>query len=191
MDQPRETFEEPLAALGQLLEERGLRYELYAVGGGALQLLGLITRPTRDIDIIGKVEGQRILPMVTLPTSLARAIEDTARVFRISPQWVNTGPQSLLDLGLPDGAIGRAHRRQWGGLVLNIADRRDQIFFKLYAAADQGPRSKHFDDLRRLEPTPEELRDAAAWARTHDPSEGFGVGLGAALRDLGATDGHR
>jgi len=191
MDQPRETFEEPLAALGQLLEERGLRYELYAVGGGALQLLGLITRPTRDIDIIGKVEGQRILPMVTLPTSLARAIEDTARVFRISPQWVNTGPQSLLDLGLPDGAIGRAHRRQWGGLVLNIADRRDQIFFKLYAAADQGPRSKHFDDLRRLEPTPEELRDAAAWARTHDPSEGFGVELGAALRDLGVTDGQR
>jgi len=191
VDQPRETFEEPLAALGQLLEERGLRYELYAVGGGALQLLGLITRPTRDIDIIGKVEGQRILPMVTLPTSLARAIEDTARVFRISPQWVNTGPQSLLDLGLPDGAIGRAHRRQWGGLVLNIADRRDQIFFKLYAAADQGPRSKHFDDLRRLEPTPEELRDAAAWARTHDPSEGFGVELGAALRDLGVTDGQR
>ena len=191
MDQPRETFEEPLAALGQLLEERRLRYELYAVGGGALQLLGLITRPTRDIDIIGKVEGQRILPMVTLPTSLARAIEDTARVFRISPQWVNTGPQSLLDLGLPDGAIGRAHRRQWGGLVLNIADRRDQIFFKLYAAADQGPRSKHFDDLRRLEPTPEELRDAAAWARTHDPSEGFGVELGAALRDLGVTDGQR
>ena len=191
MDQPRETFEEPLAALGQLLEERGLRYELYAVGGGALQLLGLITRPTRDIDIIGKVEGQRILPMVTLPTSLARAIEDTARVFRISPQWVNTGPQSLLDLGLPDGAIGRAHRRQWGGLVLNIADRRDQIFFKLYAAADQGPRSKHFDDLRRLESTPEELRDAAAWARTHDPSEGFGVELGAALRDLGVTDGQR
>lgn len=191
MDQARETFEEPLAALGQLLEERGLRYDLYAVGGGALQLLGLITRPTRDIDIVGKVEGQRILSMATLPAPLTRAIEDTARLFRISPQWVNTGPQSLLDLGLPDGAIGRAHRRQWGGLVLNIADRRDQIFFKLYAAADQGPRSKHFDDLRRLEPTPDELRDAAAWARTHDPSEGFGIELGAALRDLGVIDGHR
>jgi hypothetical protein len=173
------------------LEERGLRYELYAVGGGALQLLGLITRPTRDIDIVGKVEGQRVLPMVTLPPALARAIEDTARVFRISPQWVNTGPRSLLDLALPEGAIGRAHRRQWGGLVLNIADRRDQIFFKLYAAADQGPRSKHFDDLRRLEPTYEELRDAAAWARTHDPSEGFETELRAALRDLGVDDGQR
>jgi hypothetical protein len=191
MAESRETFEGPLAALGQLLEERGLRYELYAVGGGALQLLGLITRPTRDIDIVGRVEGQRVLPIATMPPPLARAIEDTARVFRISPQWVNTGPQSLLDLGLPEGAIGRAHPRQWGGLVLDIADRRDQIFFKLYAAADQGPRSKHFEDLRRLEPTLEELRDAAAWARTHDPSEGFGVELGAALRDLGVTDGQR
>jgi len=35
MDESRETFEGPLAALGQLLEKRGLRYELYAVGGGA------------------------------------------------------------------------------------------------------------------------------------------------------------
>jgi len=191
MDESRETFEEPLAALGQLLAERGLRYELYAVGGGALQLLGLMTRPTRDIDIAGKVEGKHILPMATLPTPLARAIEDTARVFRISPQWINTGPRSLLDLGLPNGAADRAHRRQWGGLVLNIANRRDQIFFKLYAATDQGPRSKHFEDLRRLQPTPQELRDAAAWAQTHDPSEGFVAELRAALRDLGVADGQR
>ena len=40
-----ETFEEPVAALEQLLAERGQRYELMAIGGGALQLLGLITRP--------------------------------------------------------------------------------------------------------------------------------------------------
>jgi len=187
----RETFEAPLAALGQLLEERGLRYELYAVGGGALQLLGLITRPTRDIDIAGTVEGQLILPIRALPSPLVRAIEDTARVFRISPQWVNAGPRSLLDLGLPQGAIGRAHRRQWAGLVLNLAARRDQIFFKLYAAADQGPRSKHYEDLRRLRPTREELRAAAAWARTHDPSEGFETELRAAVRDLGVADDQR
>jgi hypothetical protein len=43
-------FEGPLTTLGQLLTERGLRYELLAIGGGALHLLGLIARPTRDID---------------------------------------------------------------------------------------------------------------------------------------------
>ena len=73
--------------------------------------------------------------------------------------------------------------------MLHLADRRDQIFFKLYAAADQGPRSKHFEDLRRLEATPDELHAAAAWAQTHDPSEGFGSELRRALRDLGVIDG--
>lgn len=165
-DEP--TFEAPLAALGQLLTERGLRYELLAVGGGALQLLGLITRPTRDIDVVAVVQNARLAPVATLPAPLERAVEDTAAVFRLPPDWFNAGPRALAELGLPDGILQRAHRREWGGLVLYIADRRDQIFFKLYAAVDQGPRSKHFDDLRRLEPTPDELRAAAGWARTHD-----------------------
>ncbi len=76
-----------------------------------------------------------------------------------------------------------------GGLILYLADRRDQVFFKLYAAVDQGPRSKHFEDLRRLGPTADELRAAAAWARMHDPSECFRVELRGALRDLGVIDG--
>ena len=94
-----------------------------------------------------------------------------------------------MDLGLPERMLERAHRREWGGLILHIADRRDQIFFKLYAAVDQGPRSKHFDDLRRLEPTVIELQAAASWARSHDPSEGFREELRRALRDLGLVDG--
>lgn len=46
-------------------------------------------------------------------------------------------------------------------------------------------RSKHFDDLRRPDPTKHELLEAAAWAQTHDPSEGFRQELRGALRDLG------
>ena len=44
---------------------------------------------------------------------------------------------------------------------------------KFYAAVDQGPRSKHAQDLRQLGPTRDELRAAARWARTHDTSDGF------------------
>ena len=186
-----EGFEGPLAALGQLLAERGLRYELLAIGGGALQLLGLITRPTRDIDVIGLVNDAQLIPIAALPGPLERAVQDTAAVFRLPTNWFNAGPRSLVDLGLPGGVLERAHRRQWAGLVLHIADRRDQVFFKLYAAVDQGPRSKHFEDLRRLEPTVDELRAAAAWVRTHDPSEGFREELRRALRDLGVTDGDK
>lgn len=82
-------------------------------------------------------------------------------------------------------ALARATSRHWGGLVLHLASRLDQIFFKLYAAVDQGPRSKHFEDLRRLVPSRDELVAAARWARTHDPSEGFRGELLKALRDLG------
>jgi hypothetical protein len=185
-----ESFEGPLGGLGELLGDRGLRYELLAIGGGALQLLGLITRPTRDIDVIGLVADAVVVSMATLPGPLQQAVEDTATVFRLPTTWFNAGPRSLTDLGLPQGILERAHRREWGGLVLHIADRHDQIFFKLYAAVDQGPRSKHFDDLRRLKPSSSELRAAAAWARSHDPSEAFHTELQGALRDLGITDGN-
>lgn len=190
LSQP-DSFEEPLTVLGQLLEERGLRFELLAIGGGALQLLGLITRTTRDIDVVALVEDGIALPVVALPGPLRAAVADTARVLRLPNDWLNTGPRSLMDFGLPPGSLGRAHRREWGGLVLHLADRRDQICFKLYAAVDQGPRSKHFDDLRRLRPTADELRAAAAWAQSHDTSETFASELAAALHDLGLADGLR
>ncbi len=183
------SFEAPLAALGQLLAERGLRFELFAIGGGALQLLGLMVRSTHDIDVVGRVGPSGLIPLGELPVELAVAIADTAAVFRLPASWFNAGPRSLADLGLPEGALARAHHREWGGLVLHLADRVDQIFFKLYAAVDQGPRSKHFEDLRRLDPTPDELRAAAAWSRTHDPSPSFAIELRGALRDLGVTDG--
>jgi hypothetical protein len=183
------SFEGPLTTLGQLLQERGLRYELLAIGGGALQLLGLIARPTRDIDVVALVDEGRLVTIAELPGPLQRAVEDTAKVLRLPSEWFNPGPRSLMDLGLPNGVLERAHRRKWGGLVLHIAARSDQIFFKLYAAVDQGPRSKHLEDLRRLEPTADELRAAAAWAQTHDPSEGFANELRGALRDLGIVDG--
>jgi hypothetical protein len=181
-------FEEPLKTLGQLLRERGLHFELLAIGGGALNLLGLIARPTRDIDVVALVDDGRLVTLTELPGPLQQAVEDTAKILRLPSEWFNAGPHSLTDLGMPNGVLQRAHRREWGGLILHLADRSDQIFFKLYAAVDQGPRSKHLEDLRRLKPTADELRAAAAWARTHDPSEGFAHELRGALRDLGIDD---
>jgi hypothetical protein len=181
-------FDRALGTLGALLAERGLRYELYAVGGGALQLLGLIVRPTKDIDVVGLVEGDIIVPARPLPPALRSAIADVATLLDISEGWMNPGPASLLDLGLPAGALQRSIRREWAGLALRLAAREDQICFKLYAAVDQGPDSKHFEDLVTLGPSRDELLVAATWARTHDPSEGFRGQLLRALRDLGVAN---
>ncbi len=101
---------------------------------------------------------------------------------------MNTGPASLLDLGLPDGFRARLERRTYGGLELSLASRFDQIHFKLYAAADDVPGGKHHVDLKQLHPTHEELRAAAAWARTHDVSHEFARTIVEVLRDFGVEE---
>ena len=72
--------------------------------------------------------------------------------------------------------------RQFGGLEVHLPAREDMICFKLYAAVDQGERSKHYRDLLTMSPQSVELINAARWTRTHDPSPGF---LGELRRILG------
>ena len=74
---------------------------------------------------------------------------------------------------LPPGLERRATVRTYGGLEVHLPAREDLVCFKLYAAVDQGERSKHFADLRSLTPTPGQLLNAARWTRTHDPSHAF------------------
>jgi len=42
-----------------------------------------------------------------------------------------------------------------------------------------------FDDLKRLQPTQEELDKAGIWCKTHDVSQEFSIHLAEALRQLG------
>ncbi len=62
------------------------------------------------------------------------------------------------------------------------------ICFKLYAAVASDRRSRHFQDLQDLSPTPGELRQAARWTQTHDVSPAYRTTLGAVLDALGVRD---
>ncbi len=166
-------IEQALSTLGDVLESRGVACEVVVVGGGALQLLGLITRPTKDLDVVALVRDGKLEGADPFPPDLARARDDVANALGIPADWLNPGPTALLTHGLPEGFDERVTTRTYGSLTLRIAGRVDQIFLKLYAAVDQGPRSKHVEDLRKLYPTREELLAAARWARGHDPSPGF------------------
>lgn len=109
-----------------------------------------------------------------MPAHLAAAIHDVAMAYDLPVDWLNAGPASLLDLGLPEGFLSRARVERYGALTIYLADRFDQVHFKLYAAADHWPdHSKHLQDLLALEASSEELREAARWCRTHDASIGF------------------
>jgi hypothetical protein len=170
----RAQLETALAALGELLAARGMHYELVIVGGGNLILRELIARPTtKDLDILGARTPHGVLQMRPMPGPLSDAVIDVGRAFGLADDWLNNGPDSLLDLGLPDGFIERLERRDYGGLVAWLAGRFDMVCFKLYAAVDQGSRSSHFQDLRDLEPERDDLLAAARWAISHDPSPGF------------------
>ncbi len=183
------TLNQALDALGQLLEARGYHYEVVAVGGGALLLLGHIIRPTRDLGLIAVVTSSEFISANPLPPILHEAAVDVGIAFNLTKEWFNPGPAALFEMGLPEGFKSRMQTRTYGGgLTLHLAGRFDQICFKLYAAVDQGPLSKHFADLKSLKPTEAELLEAGRWCITHDVSEEFAATLQEALRALGVQN---
>jgi hypothetical protein len=185
----RTQLETALRALGELLEARRLHYEVVLIGGGNLILRGLVTRPTtKDLDLLGEWTAEGVKPMRPMPEPLHIAIVDVARNYGLASDWVNLGPESLLDLGLPDGFLGRLDRHDYGGLVAWLAGRFDMVCFKLYATVDQGLRSRHLQDLSELRPGRDELLVAARWTLTHDPSPGYRSLLVDTLGQLGMED---
>lgn len=158
-----------LEALGATLAMRGARANLVIIGGGNLLYAGLVRRTvTRDLDVVGRLDGNTVVKLAPMPDHLSRAILDVARQFDLAPDWINTGPMSLLDKGLPEGFVDRLEREEYAGtLVAWFAARLDIIAFKIYAAAnptakDPNP-GRHFADLTDLAPTADELAFGRAW----------------------------
>jgi hypothetical protein len=146
-------IERALSAVGELLSVEGKRVHVVIVGGAALNLLRIVQRSTRDVDL--------------------------------PPDWLNTDVAGQWETGLPRGLERRVHWHSFAGLKVGVVDRRDLIFFKLYAATDdRGPQSVHYQDLLALRPTEAELAAAARWVRRQDPSPAFAHELGGLLEHV-------
>ncbi len=183
-----------LSALGEQLEEIASEpLELLVCGGSALNVLGLVQRATKDVDVLAYVNRNTagevsFISADPLNEKLITASEKVERDFNLTEDWLNAGPASATDLGLPDGILKRVKTKQYGQkLTIHFMGRYDQIHFKLYAAVDQGA-GKHFDDLLALNPTPDELEQAARWSMTHDVSEGYRQVLKDLLNHMGYSD---
>lgn len=151
---------------------------MLAVGGSGLLLLGLlllglIDRPTGDLDVIALLQSGNFHKLEALPERLQSAADEVGRALGLGEKWINIGPADLMDFGLPEGWEERLATQQYGALCLHLPSREDQICFKLYAAADRGPDDKHYLDLKTLEPTRDELVFAARRTATHDISASF------------------
>lgn len=143
-------------------------------GGSSLIATGLVERTTKDLDIVALVSPSNTLESAKpLPVELLTAAAQASQDLGLGENWLNSDAGDLMEFGLPEGFLDRLQKREYGKLLtVNFIGRLDQIHFKVYAAVDQGP-GHHVDDLRALEPAPEEMEAAARWAMTHDQSEGF------------------
>lgn len=188
MDITAERLGQLFSALGEHLGSEGASFELVVIGGSALEALGLVRRGTKDVDVLALREGEKLLPAYPFPPVLEAAKKRVALDFDLPENWLNSGPTTLLDFGLPKGLWDRIETEEFGpALTVHFAGRLDQIHFKLFAMVDQGG-GRHEADLRTLVPTEEELLLSARWTITQDPSPGFRQMLLQALEILGVTD---
>lgn len=194
MFQDDKEIEKILSALGELLDARSITIpKLVVCGGSALNVLGLVRRTTKDVDLVAfaRTSAEGLIELIKadpFPVGLSEAVKKVARDFNLPDNWLNAGPTSVLDFGLPVGLMNRVVTRKYGKrLTIHFLNRYDQIFFKLYAAVDQGP-GKHLSDLGALKPGAQELLEAAEWSVTHDVSEGYRQSVKDLLRHLGHDD---
>jgi hypothetical protein len=187
----KELLEQAVGLLEEVIRLRGKPFQHFVVcGGSSLLALELVSRTTtKDVDILARLEGGEFVQAKPLPDWVNEAAEEVREELDLPEHWFNTGPadESFFRSGFPQGIETRLTTQSYGrALSISYISRYDQIFFKLYAAADQG--GKHFLDLKELNPTSDELLEAARWTRVHDSSEGFLFILGETLNLLGHAD---
>ena len=194
MFQDKREIEKILNALGEQLDAMSAVIpELVVCGGSALNILGFVSRTTKDVDVVAFAErltngSINLAKSEPLPLKLVEAMKKVSRDFDLPENWLNPGPTSAVDFGLPEGLMERVETKKFSAsLTIHFLSRYDQICFKLYAAVDQGI-GKHYNDLLLLEPNANELEKAAQWSMSHDVSEGYRQSVKELLRHMGHED---
>ena len=193
MSKDNEVLESALRFLdNRLRANREEPVGILVCGGSAMIAMNLVSRVTRDVDILALVDSQNnLISPAPFPDSLKEASIQVAEILGLDRDWLNNGPSGnsggLFQMGLPAGLFNRATLKKYGShLTVFYISRIDQIHLKVYASVDRG--GKHVGDLLAMTPTIEELVVAADWCMTHDVSEPFRNLLIDMYRQLGFED---
>jgi len=171
-----------LSQFDRFLAERGLALEAIVIGGAALALLGVISRQTRDCDVL----------YPQLPDAIKEAASEFATQVRqqgdvLADDWLNNGPSLLADV-LPEGWRDRI-QIAFSGRVLQLSSlgRMDLLRSKLFALCDRGT---DLPDCVALAPTPDEIAVILPWLEQQDANPDWPAHVGATLHDLAGRLGH-
>jgi hypothetical protein len=175
---PRATIQ----AFDDFLAQERLELEAVVIGGTALNLLGVVTRPTRDCDVLHP----------SLPPSVAAAAQRFAAQVRnqggvLQEDWLNNGPASLANQ-LPEGWQQRLQPLFTGkALRLSSLGRDDLLRSKLFALCDRGI---DLGDCIALQPNQDELQSLLPWLEWQDANPEWPAHVRATMADLGRRLGH-
>jgi hypothetical protein len=173
---------EMLTAFDRFLADRGLRLEAVVIGGADLNLLGVVSRPTKDCDILHPA-----LPREILEAARAFAAEMRSRGDTLADDWLNNGPSSLAQ-HLPPAWQARLQIVFTGqALLLRCLGRVDLIRSKLFALCDRGI---DLADCIALAPTPDELATILPWLEQQDANPDWPGHAGAVVADVARRLGH-
>jgi len=144
----------------RFLSEKGLSFQGVLIGAAALNLLGAISRETRDCDILDP----------KIPEQIKQAASEFAAIKRkegwnLKDDWLNNGPEDL-KRDLPKGWLRRSASVFKGkALLLSVPAREDLLNSKLFAYCDRG---QDLEDCLALKPSRKELLDALPWVKERD-----------------------
>ncbi|MQB01925.1 MAG: hypothetical protein GEU78_16905 [Actinobacteria bacterium] len=88
----RTQLNQALEALAAQLEAKGKRRELVVIGGSGLIALGLIERPTRDVDVVALASQHGLEPADPLPADLREAAQRVAADLDLEEKWLTPSP---------------------------------------------------------------------------------------------------
>lgn len=189
----KEEIEHALTVLGRRMALDGAPdMEVLCCGASALCVLGLLSRSTMDVDVLGVVVQDLDLdPCEVFPAEMERAIANAGLELGLADDWFNGSASRLLERGVPEGTLERSlsHRRSFGPcLTVRFIDRRDQVALKLFASMDPVEGIRHLKDLEEISPTTDELSHALMWMAGWKSSDAFRAKLKAIVTGLGFED---
>jgi hypothetical protein len=173
---------EILKLFDQHLAKKRLHFDAVVIGGAALNMLGVVSRFTKDCDILYPE-----IPKDVADASQAFAAELRHTGESIQNDWLNNGPVSLVSHLRPQWEERLQTAFTGTAIHLRCLGRSDFLCAKLFALCDRGI---DLGDCLALAPTVKEIADVLPWLEEQDAHPGWPAHVRATLADVGRRLGH-